>query len=188
MYSKNLIESKWIQCIELNLNTLGLGFVWLNQGCNINKSWLKHIVSQTLSDQYKQEWYSIVFESHKCINYRMFKTELCFESYFKNLPFNLRKVYIKFRCRNVSKLPVEAGCYLNIQFDERICTKCNLNVIGDEFHYVLICPFFENERKQFLKKFFYNHPSTIKFNDLFNSKDKVLLNLCKFISVITKNL
>jgi hypothetical protein len=60
MYSKNLNESKWIQCIEANLNKLGLGFVWLNQGCNISKNWLKHIVSQTLSDQYKQEWYSMV--------------------------------------------------------------------------------------------------------------------------------
>ena len=24
---------------------------------------------------------------------------------------------------------------------EKICSKCNLNDIGDEFHYLLVCPF-----------------------------------------------
>ena len=46
---------------------------------------------------------------------------------------------ILFRCVN-SKLPVYDQIYM---FDTDKCTLCDLNARGEEYHYILICPFFK---------------------------------------------
>ena len=85
----NIVDCKWFQHIISVLNHLGLGFVWLSQGIGINKIWLKNIVTQIQSDQFKQNWSSEVFDSSKCSIYRCFKTEPCFEGYLNVLPTKL---------------------------------------------------------------------------------------------------
>jgi hypothetical protein len=51
-----------------------------------------------------------------------------------------------------------------------ICDICNLNNIGDEFHYLFECTFFEHERKKLLVPFdVLKNPNTVKFYDLFNN-------------------
>jgi hypothetical protein len=47
-------------------------------------------------------------------------------------------------------LPIEQGRFWSVDCDDRICDICNLNNIGDEFHYLFECTFFENERKKLL--------------------------------------
>ena len=149
-------------------------------------------MSQSLSDQFSQEWKSNVDTASSCINYRLFKNELCYENYLNNLSSNLRITYTRFRShfrsRNFSKLPVVSGSYLNISLANRLCDKCDSVSIGDEFHYLLECNFFSDKRKSFVKKYFYNNPSTIKFCQLFNSSGRELINLCKFLFYISKHL
>ena len=53
----------------------------------------------------------------------------------------------KYRYTN-SKLPIYKHIYL---YDSDICTLCNLNSKGDEYHYTLICPSFRKERELYLK-------------------------------------
>ena len=53
----------------------------------------------------------------------------------------------KYRCTN-SKLPIYKHIYL---YDYDICTLCNLNSKGDEYHYTLICPSFRKERELYMK-------------------------------------
>ena len=60
----------------------------------------------------------------------------------------------KLRCAN-SKLPIYKHIHIN---DSDVCTLCNLNVCGDEYHYVLICPFFKHSRIRYLKPYFYTRP------------------------------
>ena len=48
------------------------------------------------------------------IRVRVFKTELSHENNFSDLSPKLRISFTKFRCRNVIKLPVQAGCYTNV--------------------------------------------------------------------------
>ena len=74
-------------------------------------------------------------ESEKCLNYRLYKKEFCFENYFKIWPLPLSKYICKFRCLS-HKLPIEKGRFLNIERNERICLLCNKNELGDEFHYL----------------------------------------------------
>jgi hypothetical protein len=37
------------------------------------------------------------------------------------------------------KLPVESGRYTKTPYEDQVCTLCQSNEIGDEFHYLLSC-------------------------------------------------
>ena len=100
-----------------------------------------------------------------------------------NLDITERINLCKFRCRN-SKIPsvVQGYAYLNIPYENRVCTFCNLNEIGDEYHYVMRCLYFQNSREKYIENVFWINPSYNKFSKLFQSKDVgVLRNLAKFI-------
>ena len=51
-----------------------------------------------------------------------------------------------FRCLN-HRLPIERGRFWGIERDDRICDICNKNQLGDEYHYLFNCTFFNNEKK-----------------------------------------
>ena len=82
-------------------------------------------------------------------------------------------------------MPIEQGRFWGVDRDDRICDICNLNNIGDEFHYLFECTFFENERKLLLPVDVLKNPNTVKFYDLFNDvnfNDKIkIAKFCKII-------
>ena len=121
---------------------------------------------------------------HYFITIEMFKHFFQYEACLNVLPQNLAKIFMKFRLLN-HKLPIQKGRFLSIERNNRLCEKCNMNDIGDEFHYSFVCPSLSNARKQFLKPYYRHHPNAIKFSSLFNSKNKsVLKGLTEFIKVI----
>ena len=134
-------------------------------------------------DKSQQDWHAVMYNSNKCLNYRIFKDAATFENYLNDVPFKLRNAYVRFRCRN-NKLPIEEGSHFNIPRNERVCTLCNGSDLGDEFHFVLVCPHFSIQRRKLLKQYFYRNPSTVKLMQLFQSRGEELLQLCKFVSVI----
>jgi len=87
---------------------------------------------------------------------------------------------IRFRARN-HRLPIEIENWERIPINERLCQTCNRQ--GDEFHYLFECTIYDRERKQNLKRYFHNNPSTFKLQKLMSNK-KDLLNLCKFCKTI----
>lgn len=71
MHNRNMYHSEWIRCVENTLNECGCSEYWLTQ--NVSKSVnLAKIVKQRLCDQFKQKWCATVYESPKCLNYRIF--------------------------------------------------------------------------------------------------------------------
>ena len=59
------------------------------------------------------------------------------------------------------------------------------NVLGDEFHFLFICPLFTTLRSQYLPKYYYNKPNVLKFKQLFCSKNKArLVKLAIFVKHI----
>ena len=96
------------------------------------------------------------------------------ECYLLSLTENLYLTLIKFRTSN-HKLPVEVGRWENIPYEDRKCSLCDKNGIGDEFHYLLICPYFANDRKLFLKPYFYLRPNIPKFKALLQTTNKTIL-------------
>ena len=73
----------------------------------------------------------------------MFKKQLEFEKYLLNPNYGERIAMCKLRCANI-KLPVYNIIFM---FDTDICGLCNLCLPGDEYHCVLICPFFTTAEK-----------------------------------------
>ena len=95
-------------------------------------------------------------------------------------------MFSKFHCKN-NKLPVNKNRF-DRNIVDRNCHLCDLHDLGDEFHYILVCIFFSQERKQFLDPYFYKNPNTLKMYELFNTDTLMLANLCKFITIITSKI
>ena len=117
------------------------------------------------------------------MNYKIFKSTLTFEDYIVSLPIKLRVPFTRFRCRN-HKLPIERQAYLGVVRDDRKCRVCNSGDIGDEFHYLLVCTHFNETRKKYIKKYYWDKPSTEKMFQLLNIKGKSLLSLSKFVKLL----
>ena len=59
--------------------------------------------------------------------------------------------------------------------------------VGDEFHYLFVCPFFTPKRKECLPKVYQTNPNVFKYNTLLSNENKtVLLKLKYFIGAIIK--
>ena len=61
----------------------------------------------------------------------------------------------------------ETGRWYNISRNDRLCHLCDSIDIGDEFHYVMTCSFFENERKYYLPYYCQKNANILKFNQGF---------------------
>ena len=129
MHVKKFFHSKWISCIQNTLNNCGFSEYWISQGVPKNVA-LSSMVKQRLCDQYNQTWYERVFNTARCLNYRIFKCSHKFEEYLVDLPYDLRKAFCNYRCLN-HRLPIEQGRFWSVDRDDRICDICNLNNIGD---------------------------------------------------------
>lgn len=161
------LEPKWLVKIKQILDDCGMSQTWLNQTPNLH---LPRIVTQKLKDQFLQKWTNDLSNSTKGKNYSIFKESICLEPYFLKL---LPKSYlslVKFRTAN-HRFPSETLRWQGIDVNERKCNLCETNDVGDEMHYLLICPCFNTERSKYIKQYYYKRPNTIKLNQLLNTKN-----------------
>ena len=88
---------------------------------------------------------------------------------------------------NWFELSIEHGRWNNIPRENRKCNLCNLEEIGDEFHYILNCPYFKQYSDIYIKKRYTKRPNIINFLEIMASTNKLnLTNLCKFIRIINE--
>ena len=67
------------------------------------------------------------------------------------------------------------------------CKLCDKNEIGDEFHYLFICPVFQEDRKRLLKEYYRKFPSMYKFIELMTTSNmKDLRKLAEFATIIIR--
>ncbi len=175
----------WITCIENIICKNGFGEIWFFQqylvkymGVNINRR---------LYDVTLQQIKESCGNSNKGKNYLALKGEWTMEEYIKLLDTKEAINMFKFKTGN-HKLPVETGRYNGTEYKNRICHKCSSD-IGDEFHYVFKCPFFELQRERFLHCTHIRHPSMMTFINLLRATDKTSLSkLAHFISLIMNSI
>ena len=138
------------------------------------------MVKLKLIGNFKHVGSDSVFTSAKCLNYRIFKTDLVFEQYFHLLPNDLAMAFCHFRCLN-NKLPIELGRFWGIERDYRICELCGLNRLDDEYHYLFECTYFGEQRRMYLPRGLPRYPNTVIFENVMKNKDlPVLFKLSKF--------
>lgn len=87
---------------------------------------------------------------------------------------NYRNILSKLRLSSHS-LAIETGRHTGISRNDRKCTLCNLNEIEDEYHFIIICPFYSEIRKEYISKYYVNKPSMHKFIELLNCTNGKML-------------
>ena len=217
MHQNDKLKSQWLNNINNLLCNLGSSGMWESQTV-VKANWLFATLKRKLQDQYIQEWSILSNTASSGINYRLIRTNFECSRYFKLLPDNLSQKMSAFRTRN-HRLPVEVGRWVGTPFririvywwnaemtithqelqerkcqccnnvlQERKCQCCN-NDFGDEFHYVLKCDLFIDERKQYIKQYYYRNPNKIKDNELMNTTNvpklkKLATFVCKILNTV----
>jgi hypothetical protein len=180
MLNQTNTNFKWTNKIKEILTQIGRPDIWLNQQFIINKN-LHITVKQTLIDQYKQHWASLLQNSNKGRIYNSFKHALEYEKYFNILQ---KKDYItlfKFRTCN-NRLPIETARWSRDNTINNICKLCNSREIGSEQHYLLNCHFFNSERNLYIPNLV---ETSYFFQNILSCKNEhTLMKLCKFVRII----
>ena len=178
--SHRRLECKWLQKVQNLLNRTGFSFVFEEQK-QLEKEWLKQSflpnIKQVMKDQIIQEWLGqVTLESEKCFHYKNFGLEYEVKKYFEILVPSLWIPFCRFRTGN-HKFPVEIYSWtkLHKERNERTCTICDSGAIGDEYHYLMICPIFQEFREEYLPNYYLNRPTLAKFYKLMKTEKKTLL-------------
>ena len=100
------------------------------------------------------------------MHYRIFKDNFDFENYIRIL----KDKDIQ-RTTN-HKSPIETCRWNNINRVNRICTKCDNIVIGDEYHYIIECEHFSNFRNRFIATNLRERPNILKFKQIMSAYEK----------------
>ena len=188
LFRKKLILCDWLTCIKSIIDECGMSYVFdLQETLDVkwlfNKFYPK--IKNTLKDLLKQKWHHQL-ESEKCVYYKLFINPFVLKYYLWNLPQNLLLPFCKFRMSN-HKLPVEIQSWdiLYKPRELRLCLLCDLHAIGDEFHYVLKCPIFDELRKMYVPSECIDNPTIEKFVKLICTNEKdILLKVATFIKEI----
>jgi hypothetical protein len=102
----------------------------------------------------------------------------------------MRQLFTKFRVSDYS-LEIESGRYKNITREERKCKNCNLNEIGDEYHFFLKCTANHSLRNNLFNKIIINKPDfieeipLIKIKILLDANSELLAEVGDFIKQST---
>ena len=83
MQQRDLFHSKWLLSIKDCLISSGHDIVWNSQDAvPVPQNILGKMFKLKLIENYSEVWKEWVFNSAKCLNYRIFLTDLVFEHFF----------------------------------------------------------------------------------------------------------
>ena len=147
----------------------------------MNTNQAKQLIHTRIEEVALHNWYTDSSTSLMCTMYRLFKKQLNFVDYLLSCSYREQISLTKYRCAN-SKILVYNQIYM---YETELCTLCDLNVNGYEYHYIMICPYFRQSRELYLKHHFYSRPNILKFCQIFYYENKCTLSrLAKCITVI----
>jgi hypothetical protein len=99
----------------------------------------------------------------------MYKYDLEFEKYLNCVNINKYRVQLtQFRLSSHC-LEIKIGRHNGVPRENRLCQQCNMHVIENEFHFLLVCPKYHNLRKKNLKPYFCRLPTLKKMETLMSS-------------------
>jgi len=170
--------------VRFTFDSTGFSYLW--DSTQVGNSCLVNVVTK-LKDIDTQHWVTEVTENSLCSNYKLIKDRHEIETYLTKLNDRIRILMTQFRCGN-HNLPVTASRRNHASEPCPICPLCTKNSPGDEYHYVLECPFFNDERTKYIPLYYRSRPNTLKYQQLFNAKNlRLLYRLGKLVtSVVNK--
>ena len=143
--------NSWSKQVKKLIDDLGFSYLWMNN--NVTQLQLDSVI-RSIYDQFYQQWFSELRNSSKLETYCLIKTNFERESYLEQVTnIKHRTALTKFRCSS-HRLLIEEGRYRNIPREQRVCTKCNMNEIETEYHFLLVCPHYREIRTNILPKYY----------------------------------
>ena len=183
---ENDYNPKWLDMVSSCLANIGMNDVWIMQGNGFTTDYVNLAVKRKLNDIYLQQWYE---DKQKNNFYNTIKDEWNLEYYLTKLNCCQKKILSKFRCRS-NYLPVSQIKFYQNEDDWEdclLCPFCRDDSVGDEFHYLFQCSFFNDERVKYIKEVYLQHPDEYTLISVSNSRNKgILSKLVEFIDLIMK--
>ena len=159
----NLIKNLWSIC--------KLEGVWDNQGSKYRHKTIR-LLNNSLTDMYNKAWVNhINCPDSKLRTYKTFKLTTFLENYLLQITnIKTRKEFTKLRISS-HRLQIEMGRYSRPKtpLENRTCKLCNSSDVEDEKHFLLFCPFYQNERA-----LLYNELKAFTIFDQLSREDKFL--------------
>ena len=145
----------WTSMIQYILNSCNFSNIWSNCGSSIrnDKKFIK-LLKERLQNNYSEmvkktmnnDQRANSKSKNKLRTYRILKQDHKQEKYLTLIKDpKLRSAVAKMRLSD-HRLMIERGRHLKIEIEHRICTKCNLHLLEDELHAVMVCPAFSDKR------------------------------------------
>ena len=159
----------WVSETRKLLETSGFGFVWQQQFVE-NENGFISTFEKRLCDIYRQNWLSQVNLTSEGRLYKHIKMNFKLESYLFMNNKAFRMAITKIRLSS-HLFMIERGRWgsNSLARNERLCQICNC--IEDEFHVLVECPIFNNERTGLLNKSLQQYPNVFNFYDYLNSEN-----------------
>ena len=172
----------WVDDIRNTLYTYGYGIVWENQGVGNESVFLANF-KQRLQDCYGQNWNESL-QRHEFYNYySSLMPSIGSSPYVAQVSnFYSRRLLARFRFG----MAVELNCF-SLEFKRnnsknRLCPFCR-NVRESEFHFLLICPKYDDIRDLYIPHKFTRFPCLNRFCILMASSSPYLIHrLCLFLT------
>ena len=166
-------NDSWITNIRSELEKIGMGNLF---NSNIGKTEIK-LIETRMKDIFVQSLRSDISRSPKVSFYQYIVDNFALQTYLCK-PINpiYMKYISKFRLSS-HLLKIESGRFVNELRSQRICDKCSLNDIEDEFHFILVCPAYRILRVKYIKQCYYLRPSVFKLIQLLSTNN--VSELCK---------
>lgn len=172
--------NNWAYNVKNMLDNLGLGYIWENQ--NTIEHIPYQVIKQRIFDSANQELMMSINTSTKLQMYSSFKSDTAYEPYLSKIRNRKYKFALSRLRLSSHSLAVETGRYNGTPREERKCTKCNMNSIENEYHFLLVCPHYIDIRRKYFAPYYCRWPSMRKFISLMQSKyTRTVNNLSKYI-------
>ena len=157
-------------------------------------------IKRYLYSNFKDYWHDCLFDDsksehgNKLRNYRLYKNCFRKEEYLTSITYKpYRSSLAKLRL-SAHKLRIETGRYTKkeekLSPSERICMFCPRRECENEYHLIMKCNLYENERKLLKQNAFALYPHVQSYDDptlyqwfMANLDENILMHLSKFIYI-----
>ena len=160
----SLGKNVWVSDVRTILCSMGFSQIWYNQSIPDPKTFFKDFKNQlmhlelNLFDLQKNHYNRLFLFSQ----IKSFDTS---HHWLSNEPFHLKALYSRFIC-SAHNLAIETGRRLQTPRYLRTCILCDHNEVEDEFHFMMVCPLYNDFRARYIPVQYRTNPNWNKFISL----------------------
>ncbi|MCG7875093.1 MAG: reverse transcriptase family protein [Candidatus Thiodiazotropha endolucinida] len=167
----------WAEGIRNLLDSLGFSNFWMTQEVDIPSY---QLIKNRIRDNFTQSWYARISNTSKLEYYCQFKTEFKFEKYVDCIKNDRQRSELAAFRLSAHNLDIERGRHIAVTRENRICRLCSMGMIESEYHFLLVCPLYQELRRELLKTT--SWPSVTKFISIMSSNSgRYLVKIAQFI-------